>query len=86
MQINSKVKSLLYQHAIAAVGTEGLMGNKVIDISPVLLSSPLKSSKAGVYSCLLINRERQHENSSHIFGTFHLNFTIHEFCIALHDI
>jgi len=35
MQINSKVKSFIHKNAIAAVGTEGLMGNKVVNISPV---------------------------------------------------
>lgn len=35
MQINSKVKSFIHKNAVAAVGTEGLMGNKVINISPV---------------------------------------------------
>ncbi|MGY0036443.1 MlaD family protein [Pedobacter sp. NJ-S-72] len=35
MQINSKVKSFIHKNALAAVGTEGLMGNKVINISPV---------------------------------------------------
>lgn len=34
MQINSKVKSFINKNAVAAVGTEGLMGNKVINISP----------------------------------------------------
>ncbi|MET4141728.1 MlaD family protein [Pedobacter sp. UYP1] len=35
MQINSKVKSFIHKNALAAVGTEGLMGNKVVNISPV---------------------------------------------------
>jgi len=35
MQINSKVKSFIRQNAVAAVGTEGLMGNKVVNITPV---------------------------------------------------
>jgi phospholipid/cholesterol/gamma-HCH transport system substrate-binding protein len=35
MQINSKVKSFIHKNAVAAVGTEGLMGNKVVNISPV---------------------------------------------------
>ncbi|MFA4870133.1 MAG: MlaD family protein [Pedobacter sp.] len=35
MQINSKVKSFINKNAVAAVGTEGLMGNKVINISPI---------------------------------------------------
>ncbi|TCD01508.1 MlaD family protein [Pedobacter psychroterrae] len=35
MQINSKVKSFINKNAVAAVGTEGLMGNKVVNISPV---------------------------------------------------
>jgi len=35
MQINSKVKTFIHKNAVAAVGTEGLMGNKVVNISPV---------------------------------------------------
>ncbi|MGY4386480.1 phospholipid/cholesterol/gamma-HCH transport system substrate-binding protein [Pedobacter sp. UYP24] len=35
MQINSKVKSFIQKNALATVGTEGLMGNKVVNISPV---------------------------------------------------
>jgi phospholipid/cholesterol/gamma-HCH transport system substrate-binding protein len=35
MQINSKVKSYIHKNALAAVGTEGLMGNKVVNISPI---------------------------------------------------
>lgn len=35
MQINSKVKSFIHKNAVAAVGTEGLMGNKVVNISTV---------------------------------------------------
>jgi phospholipid/cholesterol/gamma-HCH transport system substrate-binding protein len=35
MQINSKVKSFINKNAVAAVGTEGLMGNKVVNITPV---------------------------------------------------
>ena len=35
MQINNKVKTFINKNAVAAVGTEGLMGNKVINITPV---------------------------------------------------
>lgn len=35
MQINSKIKAFINKSAIAAVGTEGLMGNKVVNITPV---------------------------------------------------
>jgi phospholipid/cholesterol/gamma-HCH transport system substrate-binding protein len=35
MQINSKVKAFIPKNAVAAVGTEGLMGNKVVNITPV---------------------------------------------------
>lgn len=35
MQINSKVKTFINKNAVAAVGTEGLIGNKVINITPV---------------------------------------------------
>jgi phospholipid/cholesterol/gamma-HCH transport system substrate-binding protein len=39
MQINSKVKGFINKNAVAAIGTEGLMGNKVVNISPVQGSS-----------------------------------------------
>lgn len=35
MRINKKVKSYIHKNATATVGTEGLMGNKVINIMPV---------------------------------------------------
>ena len=35
MQISSKVKDFINKNAVAAVGTEGLMGNKVVNITPV---------------------------------------------------
>ncbi len=34
MQINSKVKSFMHKNALATIGTEGLMGNKVVNIQP----------------------------------------------------
>ncbi len=34
MQINSKVKTYIHKNALAGIGTEGLMGNKVINITP----------------------------------------------------
>jgi len=37
MQINSKVRPYIHKNAQAAIGTEGLMGNKVINIEPVKL-------------------------------------------------
>lgn len=41
MRINSKVKSFIHKNATATVGTEGLMGNKVINIMPVKGKSEL---------------------------------------------
>lgn len=41
MLIDSKVKSYIHTNAEAAIGTEGLMGNKVINIQPVKVNSPL---------------------------------------------
>ncbi len=41
MLIDSKVKSFIHTNAEAAIGTEGLMGNKVINIQPVKVNSPL---------------------------------------------
>lgn len=35
MQINSKVKAYIHKNAFAGIGTEGLMGNKIINITPV---------------------------------------------------
>jgi phospholipid/cholesterol/gamma-HCH transport system substrate-binding protein len=35
MLINSKVKAYIHDNAQAAIGTEGLMGNKVVNIQPV---------------------------------------------------
>jgi phospholipid/cholesterol/gamma-HCH transport system substrate-binding protein len=35
MQMNDKVTSFIQKNALAAVGTEGLMGNKVVNITPV---------------------------------------------------
>jgi phospholipid/cholesterol/gamma-HCH transport system substrate-binding protein len=35
MQINDKVKDFIGKNALASIGTEGLMGNKVINISPM---------------------------------------------------
>lgn len=41
MRINKKVKPFIHKNASATVGTEGLMGNKVINIVPVNGKSPL---------------------------------------------
>ncbi|MGF7082181.1 MlaD family protein [Mucilaginibacter sp. UYCu711] len=35
MQINSKVKTYIHKNALAGIGTEGLMGNKIVNITPV---------------------------------------------------
>ncbi len=35
MQINGKVKTYIHKNALAGIGTEGLMGNKIINITPV---------------------------------------------------
>jgi phospholipid/cholesterol/gamma-HCH transport system substrate-binding protein len=37
--INNKVRSYIHKNAIASVGTEGLMGNKIVNILPSKLSS-----------------------------------------------
>ena len=39
MQIDSKVQPFIKKNAMAAIGTEGLMGNKVINIEPVSQAS-----------------------------------------------
>jgi phospholipid/cholesterol/gamma-HCH transport system substrate-binding protein len=41
MLIDSKVKAYIHKNAEAAIGTEGLMGNKVVNIQPVNGSAPI---------------------------------------------
>jgi phospholipid/cholesterol/gamma-HCH transport system substrate-binding protein len=41
MLIDSKVKNYIHANAEAAIGTEGLMGNKVVNIQPVKGNSPV---------------------------------------------
>jgi phospholipid/cholesterol/gamma-HCH transport system substrate-binding protein len=41
MLIDSKVKVYIHNNAEAAIGTEGLMGNKVVNIQPVKINSPI---------------------------------------------
>jgi phospholipid/cholesterol/gamma-HCH transport system substrate-binding protein len=41
MLIDSKVKGYIHNNAEAAIGTEGLMGNKVVNIQPVKGNSPI---------------------------------------------
>jgi phospholipid/cholesterol/gamma-HCH transport system substrate-binding protein len=41
MLIDSKVKAYIHNNAEAAIGTEGLMGNKVVNIQPVKGNSPM---------------------------------------------
>ncbi|WP_259066019.1 MlaD family protein [Mucilaginibacter sp. X4EP1] len=41
MVINSKVSAYIHNNAEAAIGTDGLMGNKVINIQPEKINSPL---------------------------------------------
>lgn len=38
--INNKVRSYIHKNAIASIGTEGLMGNKVVNILPAKGTSP----------------------------------------------
>ncbi|ASU34771.1 MlaD family protein [Mucilaginibacter xinganensis] len=40
MLIDNKVKPFIHKNAIASIGTEGLMGDKVINISPSKVSAP----------------------------------------------
>lgn len=44
MLIDSKVTAYIHTNAEAAIGTEGLMGNKVINIQPVKPNSPVVKS------------------------------------------
>jgi len=39
--INSKIRPFIRRNAIASIGTEGLMGNKIVNISPSRLPAPL---------------------------------------------
>jgi len=41
MLIDSKVSAYIHNNAQAAIGTEGLMGNKVVTIQPVKFNSPI---------------------------------------------
>lgn len=41
MRITNKIKPYIHSNAVASIGTEGLMGNKVINISPTGIPSPL---------------------------------------------
>lgn len=41
MYIDEKFKSFLHNNAVASIATDGLMGNKVINISPVNQAAPL---------------------------------------------
>jgi len=41
MLIDSKVKAYIHNNAEAGIGTEGLMGNKVVNIQPVKINSPI---------------------------------------------
>jgi phospholipid/cholesterol/gamma-HCH transport system substrate-binding protein len=46
MRINSKVKPYIRSNAVASIGTEGLMGNKVINISPLTGNAQLVNDGA----------------------------------------
>jgi phospholipid/cholesterol/gamma-HCH transport system substrate-binding protein len=39
--IDNKVKSYIHENALATIGTEGLMGNKMINIMPIKGNSPI---------------------------------------------
>src|SRR6201996_8089431 len=39
--IDNKVKPYIHENALATIGTEGLMGNKMINIMPIKGNSPL---------------------------------------------
>ena len=41
MLIDNKVKAYIHNNAEAAIGTDGLMGNKVVNIQPVKINSPI---------------------------------------------
>ena len=44
LQIDGKVKAYIHKNALAAIGTEDLIGNKVVNIIPVKANAPLVSS------------------------------------------
>jgi phospholipid/cholesterol/gamma-HCH transport system substrate-binding protein len=50
MIIDDKMKSFIRQNAVASIGTDGLMGNKVINISPSRESAPLIVEGQTIYS------------------------------------
>src|ERR1700761_401549 len=39
--IDNKVKSYIHENALATIGSEGLMGNKMINIMPIKGNSPI---------------------------------------------
>lgn len=40
LMIDNKVRTYIHKNAIASIGTEGLMGNKIVNITPVKAQSP----------------------------------------------
>lgn len=46
MLINEKMKHIIRNNAIVSIGSDGLMGNKVVNIAPVRLPAPLVAAGA----------------------------------------
>jgi phospholipid/cholesterol/gamma-HCH transport system substrate-binding protein len=57
MQIDSKVQPFIKKNAVAAIGTEGLMGNKVINIEPVSKASASVAKGDMLQSSKLVSAE-----------------------------
>ncbi len=57
MQIDSKVQPFIKKNAMAAIGTEGLMGNKVINIEPVSQASAKVDKGDMLQSSKLVSAE-----------------------------
>ncbi|MGV8879567.1 MAG: MlaD family protein [Sphingobacteriaceae bacterium] len=57
MQINSKVQSFMHKNALATIGTEGLMGNKVVNIQPVKGESALVQEGDTLGSGKMVNMD-----------------------------
>ncbi|RKR81973.1 phospholipid/cholesterol/gamma-HCH transport system substrate-binding protein [Mucilaginibacter gracilis] len=57
MTIDDKVSPFIHKNALAAIGTDGLMGNKVVNISAVKTQSPLVQSGDMLATKKMLNTE-----------------------------
>src|SRR5436190_1600608 len=57
MSIEDKLKKVIHKNSIASVGTDGLMGNKLINIDPGTKNSPLVKDGDEIVSIQAINTD-----------------------------